>query len=68
MNSTENSTEMCAHCDVPTELHGAACGWENASWIMYPINQQQNKWSRKWIKAHPGSYPRFRNRNMPQNP
>ena len=60
MNTTETTTETCAQCEVPTHLHGTACGWKSASWIMYPVNQQQNEWSRKWLDAHPGSYPAHR--------
>lgn len=57
MNTLELTPEICSKCDVPTHLHGSTCGWQCASWIMYPENQQQNEWSRKWIDAHPGAYP-----------
>jgi len=60
METTETNTATCAACDVPTHLHGTACGWDTATWLMYPVNQQQNEWSRKWIDAHPGSYPIYR--------
>jgi hypothetical protein len=67
MDSIENTIETCTHCDVPINLHGTSCGWKNATWVMYPTNQEQNEWSRKWIDAHPGSYPLFRNNDFVQN-
>jgi hypothetical protein len=60
METSKTNIKQCAACDVPTHLHGDACGWENATWLMYPVSRQENEWSRKWIDAHPGSYPNFR--------
>ena len=33
-NNKQTQEETCSHCNVPTDVHGTCCGWQNASLIV----------------------------------
>lgn len=49
----KQETEAECECGVPEPIHGTSCGWANACYTINAETDEEKRWNKEWVKAHP---------------